>query len=376
MSEGKVNNIEKNLARQRALIQQLNSTITNYAKCAKTKRTLSYYETRLEVLDNLFADISKINISILASSDEEEQVAEYISTDSYGNAEDAYINLKSQIRDAIVVFQPRPEPVVNIAGSSSSSARPDSINVPRINDFRLPTITIPSFNGEYSMWPSYKNSFNHLIAGNQILSNLQRLHYLKSSLKGDALQLIQHYDLADGNYQAAWEKLISRYDNKNFLVAAHLKSLIHYPAQSKDTASNLRSLIDSFTDSVNGLHTLGISTEGWDPIIIYHFIEKVSRETHSLWQASQATNNELPTWNALIIFMENRFRTLEAIADKPTKPHVNPFVSPAVSHSSSRDHKHAHSHTASVQSECALCQHNHYLRACPSFLKMDIETRI
>lgn len=108
------------------------------------------------------------------------------------------------------------------------------------------------------MWPSFKNSFNHLIANNPNLTNLQRLHYLKTSLTGDARQLIQHYDIAEANYQAAWNKLNLRYDNKNFLVATHLKSLINYQVQSKETESNLRSLIDTFTDSVNGLHTLDI----------------------------------------------------------------------------------------------------------------------
>lgn len=272
--------------------------------------------------------------------------------------------------------QPNPVPPRFNAGEGTS-AQPDNVgNAPPPNEFRLPTINIPSFNGQYNLWPSFKNSFNHLIANNRSLSNVQRLHYLKNSLAGDASLLIQHYDIAEANFQAAWDKLVLRYDNTNLLVATHLKSLINYPTQPKETASNLRSLIDAFTDSVNGLHTLNIPTNGWDPILIYLFIEKVSRETHSLWQASQATNNESPTWNALLTFMENRFRTLEAIADKPNKPHVNPFGPSTGLQPASRVHKQAHSHTASLNFECILCQQNHYLRVCPAFLRMDARTRL
>lgn len=96
-----------------------------------------------------------------------------------------------------------------------------------------------------------------------------------------------------------------------------------------------------------------------------------------MWQASQAANNNLPTWNALLTFMENRFRTLKAIVDKPTtKPYTNPFGSSKVVQSASRDQGHAHTHTASLHFKCILCKHNHYLRACPSFLRMDGDTRL
>lgn len=364
-------NTDNVLTRQNALIKQLYSTITNFSKCAKVKRTLYYLETRLETIEALFIEISKLNIDLLCSSDDDAHA--YNESDEFAKVDEAYVTVKSQIRDAIAPLLPQPIPVQQ----PEMAVQPDNVVANQINEFRLPTISIPSFNGKYSMWPSFKNSFNHLVANNTSLSNLQRLHYLKSSLTGDARQLIQHYDIADANYQAAWQKLVSRYDNKQFLVATHLKSLIHYQAHTKETDLNLRSLIDIFTDSINGLHTLDVPTEGWDPILNYLFLEKVPKETHSLWQASQAANNNLPTWAALLTFMENRFRTLEAIADKPnSKPYVNPFELSKTSQPASRDQRQARSHTTSLQFECILCKHNHYLRACPSFLRMDGDTRL
>lgn len=357
------------LSRQRALIKQLHNAVTNYNKCSKKKRTLTYLQARLEALEKLHSDILELHTSIFESP--EIEVDEYIESDEFELVEEAYFSLKSVLRDGIIALQPPIAQTIQI----NPAAQPVGNNVVPVNDFRLPTISIPSFSGEYTSWPSFKNSFDHLVATNQTLSNLQRLHFLKNSLTGDARKLIQHYDLAEANYQAAWDKLKQRYDNKNLLISSHLKNLIHHPAQIKESASHLRSLIDSVTDSLNGLRTLGVDTVGWDPIIIYLLIEKVSKDTHSIWQSTQMTN-ELPTLVDFTAFLENRFRTLEAIADKPSSSHTNPFdVAPNAKPRSRSVNKQANSFTASLQSDCILCHQKHYLRACASFLRMDPKER-
>lgn len=358
--------MEDLLCERRALINQLKRTIINHGKTAKAKRTLNYYYTRLEALDVLFDQIFKLNIKI--NSFRGEEVGDEVS-EAYDDAEDEYITFKTLLRDGISdLEQPR---APDVPADPAINAFNPANNVPR-NDFRLPTISIPTFNGDYGSWLSFKNSFDHLVANNQTLTNLQRLHYLKSSLSGDACKLIQHYDVAEANYEAAWTKLKQRYDNKAFLVNIHLKSLVHQPSQTKENASLLRGLIDSVTDSLNGLRTLGVPTDNWDPLIIYLIIEKIPTETHSSWQSSRATNNDLPTLTAFIEFLENRFRTLEAIADKPS--HHNPFSADSHPKSNPRAQRH-HSHMASTNFECVLCKDNHYIRACPSFLRMNVKDR-
>lgn len=355
---------------QRENIKRLHTAIRNYNKDGASRKTASYLATRLESVNCLFPEIATMHLKLVQMDSDE--VAKYCLENSFDKAEEAYINFKSDLLEELSALQPpvlpqqAPPPPLAPIDNANNNANDNH------REFRLPTIAVPTFNGEYHSWPSFKNSFQHLVADNLTLSNLQRLHYLKGSLTGDAKRLVQHYDIVEANYASAWQKLISRYDNKKLLVNTHLKSLIHHPGQSKESASHLRLLIDTFTDSLNGLRTLEVPINGWDPIIIHLMIEKLPIETHSLWEASQMANNDLPTLENLIIFLENRFRTLEAIAEKPSLDRRNPFDKP--SKYAPNGHK-VISHVASSPSTCSLCHDSHYLRSCLEFLQMNIRDR-
>lgn len=58
------------------------------------------------------------------------------------------------------------------------------------NQVRLSRIEISSFDGTYGHWTSFHDSFNALIHRNVKLSEVQELHYLKSSVHGDANDLL------------------------------------------------------------------------------------------------------------------------------------------------------------------------------------------
>lgn len=355
--------IETTLLRLRANFKQLNSMIKNHSKCGSSRRTLSYLQTRLELVNDLFRDIRNDN-NIVSSSNDDAALA-YIDSTEYSLIEEIFISFKTDLLELMLPLQQaQAAPVVpNVAQNEQSNI-----------DFRLPTISIPTFSGDYNAWPSFKNSFEHLVAFNRNLSNLQRLHYLKNSLAGDAKKLVQHYDIIEANYQAAWEKLTMRYNNKKLLVSGYLKSLLHQAGQTKESASHIRTLLDSVSDSLNGLRNVGIPTDQWDPIIIHILIEKLSNETHALWEATQMAKNELPPMSELVQFLESRCRTLEAIADKPSGHYVNPFNSNSKQQSHSQ--RHAYSHNVSSDYTCIMCNENHVLRQCPSFLQMDSYERV
>lgn len=356
---------------QRALIKQLDSAVKNHGKTGSARRTEGYFVSSLEATSNLFNDIKRLHLQIIASDPEE--VEEYLSLEYYDQAEETFIAFKGELLDAQRILLPRPLPPAPPAQPLNPPPPNPIDNHDHQNEFRLPTINIPTFCGDYSSWPSYKNSFQHLVANNQTLSNLQRLHYLKDSLSGEAKKLVQNYDIVEANYAAAWDKLLLRYDNKRLLIKNHLKTLLHQPSQSKETAAHLRLLIDTTTDSMNGLRTLKIETTNWDPIIIHTILENLPIETHSLWESSQANIEDMPTLAQLLRFLENRFRTLEAIAEKPSRGNSNPFDKQAAIDRQFK--KHTFSHVASTMPLCILCSQHHYLRLCPSFLNMSPKER-
>lgn len=60
---------------------------------------------------------------------------------------------------------------------------------------------------------------------------------LKKQSHGDARKLIQHYDISDGHYQAAWDKLVSRYDAT---IRFPLSSLKRFPQKLIRSGKRLR----------------------------------------------------------------------------------------------------------------------------------------
>lgn len=65
---------------------------------------------------------------------------------------------------------------------------------------KLPTIELPSFDGDYTKWRSFDDTFKALIDSNTALNNIQKLCYLRSSLKGDASGVISALETTAENY--------------------------------------------------------------------------------------------------------------------------------------------------------------------------------
>ncbi|XP_045534341.1 uncharacterized protein LOC123721079 [Papilio machaon] len=69
------------------------------------------------------------------------------------------------------------------------------------NDFaQLPKIKLPTFNGDYQSWPSFHDIYVSLVHNNEALSDVERLHYLKSSVTAEAESLLTHIQITNDNY--------------------------------------------------------------------------------------------------------------------------------------------------------------------------------
>lgn len=90
---------------------------------------------------------------------------------------------------------------------------------------KLPTISMPSFGGSLENWLEYRDNFVSLIHNATDITPIQKYHYLRSSLKGSALQVIKSLEFCSDSYEVAWELLTNRFDNNRLLINNHVKSL-------------------------------------------------------------------------------------------------------------------------------------------------------
>ncbi|XP_072764624.1 uncharacterized protein [Anoplolepis gracilipes] len=83
---------------------------------------------------------------------------------------------------------------------------------------KLPNIDLPKFDGSYERWIPFRDLFESLIDSNAALPNVQKLHYLRSALAGEAAKVINALEITNDNYTLAWNLLKKRYENKRLIV--------------------------------------------------------------------------------------------------------------------------------------------------------------
>ena len=101
-----------------------------------------------------------------------------------------------------------------ITSSVSSANSNPSQTAPKQNHVHLPEIYIQPFDGDPHNFLEFWDSFRYSIHENESISNVQKMSYLRSLLKGDAASCISGFNITDDNYKTAVKLLKERYDNK------------------------------------------------------------------------------------------------------------------------------------------------------------------
>lgn len=337
--------------------EKISKTYINFKKSSKERLASELYiVTRLEILEELWARFTKGHENIISSvkSWSEFESSDYVTTGLYESAEDSYINCKTEI----LRYKPKVAPLSKSQGTGSSSGSTSNI--------KLPKITIPTFSGSYEEWITFRDMFVSLIHSNATLDDVQRLHYLKGYLTGEAEQLIRQLPITAANYIECWSQLEARYNNINYLSNCILKRLINQKIATKESSVQLKELIDTTTDCLHALNNIGIDVKSWDIIVIYIVSNKLDAETRKQWELKVADGNarELPKFAQFREFLENRFRALEFIEPEPKSR-------PSTLTGKYKVHKVLH--VANVV--CEFCTEDHRVYSCKDFLKEDVNKR-
>lgn len=227
------------------------------------------------------------------------------------------------------------------------------------NSVKLPTIQLPNFEGSYEHWLEYRDTFESLIHNNESINQIQKFHYLRASLSGNASQVIKSIEFSANNYTIAWEVLCDRFNNHRLLVYNHVKMLMELEPIGKESPEKIRKLIDNVSKHLRALNQLNQPTDQWDTLIIYMITTKLDTTTSREWEQKKA-GNDLPTLNDLKQFLKNRADLLETLE-------LNSNEKPKVQRS--------RSHVATT-TKCPICNHEHFIYRCDELKKMSVENRI
>ena len=181
---------------------------------------------------------------------------------------------------------------------------------------KLPKLTLPPFNSEYTQWVSFWEQFTKLVDSKVDMINVEKLSYLKLSVKGDAAQIVSSLLVTDANYDIAKRKLENRYNNKRSIVKAHLAAIHALPAIKRESSVELRKLLESTNEHVQALEALRFPVNQWDAILVFWLLEKLDPESRKQFELAHPGTDVL-TFKELTKFMDRRSHALESSGDQP-----------------------------------------------------------
>ena len=109
------------------------------------------------------------------------------------------------------------------------------------NVSRLPKLTLPIFGGDPLKWQTFWDSFDSAVHSNNVLTNVEKLNYLRAHLEGEAARAITGFPLTSVNYHQSLDVLRERFGEQQKIINAHMHALMNLP-HANNTITSLRTL--------------------------------------------------------------------------------------------------------------------------------------
>ncbi|XP_075976888.1 uncharacterized protein LOC142977075 isoform X6 [Anticarsia gemmatalis] len=354
----------KALIKKRASIKAKLTQFSAFLLISKTCERLSdvqviEVEHRLNLIETLYEKYDALQMDLEALVDDPSE--QYAEREEF---EKQYYGLVASARHLISsVRSRRTDSEVDVSCSNHTHKQ---------NTIRLPKIDLPKFSGSYQDWLEFRDTFTSIIHKNDSIDKINKLHYLRASLKGSASLVVDNLDFRSENYDAAWKLLCDRYDNKRLLVNNHVQALFNIQPIKHESSKSLRYVIDTTNKNLRALSTLGQPVQHWDTLVIYIVTSKLDQVTNREWEEHRNTLTDPPTLNIFITFLSSRADLLETLEESRSS---NSNYS---THSVGTKSKSFLTHTEdkSTQISCPLCQQNHFIFSCKDFRSLSPQDRL
>lgn len=335
----------------------LRKTQTNLKKCPKERLTKGYIESRIKMIDEYWTTFNNGHQELVkATPSEQRGVLPYFLNEEFFIYEDLYNVLRGDLMDRLSSLVQDTLMETSITNASYAIAGTQN------NFVRLPRIELPTFSGSYEEWPAFKDLFMSLVHNNKMLSDVQRLHYLKTSVTAEASSLLRHIQITSDNYSQAWLILKTRYGNKRLILNNNLKKLVNQRKMTTQSAVQLKVLLDTTSECLHNIQNLNVSVDSWDPLVLFLLVQKLDPETHKDWEehAYKSDSEPLPKWSDFKEFLEAKFRTLELLSNNTREVKSN------------KERSTCHVATPTFENRsCVMCKESHTLCHCKEFTKME-----
>ncbi|XP_029674246.1 uncharacterized protein LOC115242242 [Formica exsecta] len=346
---------------QHELCSRIARTYDNLKKVGQAKINKGLIATTLKLLDAKWAKFEEQHELLVTEYGAEIRKHEYGTKDFLGQVEEVCVIQRAAVLEL--------EEALTQPTSPKTGSRLSGDELRAASRTTFPRIQLPSFSGRYEDWPAFRDLFQSIIGKDSSIAQVEKMHYLKTCLKGEAELLIRNIATTGDNYDSAWEMLSAYYENTRLLVRAYLANFLSLQKMRSESPGDLRKILHCLKATVSSLENIGRPIDCSEDLFVYLSVELLDARSRREWENSISDSKEPPSFDKLELFLDRRLHTLESTL--PIK------ADGASSKPGSNIQKSTRRHFTSKQElkpevkrgRCALCQRDHFLMLCDGYKK-------
>ena len=143
-----------------------------------------------------------------------------------------------------------------------------NVSQANVEKVKLPKIEIPCFDGDVSKFCSFWNLFESCVHNSSSLSDISKFSYLKTLLKGNALQSINGLQLSSENYGKAVDIIKDRFGRKEVIMKVLIDKLLNLPSVGCGEISKLRYFYDHIESNVRNLEAIKVDKSSFEVMLL------------------------------------------------------------------------------------------------------------
>lgn len=179
----------------------------------------------------------------------------------------------------------------------------------------LNKLEIPEFSGTMETWLHFSQLFDSLVHCNKHFSELQKVSYLVSKLKGPALKSVQLIPPTAENYSVIRELLWGRYDNPRVVADSYFNQVFNFVPFKTESRETLESFLNNFSAPIAALKRLYSGSDLSDQIFLYRGLRVIDPRSRREFENFSRNKRDV-SFDDLSAFIEGQLRTLNNQADK------------------------------------------------------------
>lgn len=247
------------------------------------------------------------------------------------------------------------------------------------------------FDGTLSKWSPFRDMFMSAVHEAGYMTNVFKFQQLIKSLKGEAAEVLEGWQVTGDNYPLAWTRLNNVFNLPHQTATQLINKLNYLPTIEKANRKQLQHLSNVANSVKLQVTGLGYNTEHSDIMFLATLENKLDRFTRREWENERANNN--PTLDQFLTFVDRQARSAPDLqvdliksnrVNEKHKRHYDdrvnsfhPIKKSRMENQNGEVKREKGKENLSENSKCPMkdCGLSHFLFKCPKYLALSRDGR-